>query len=362
VTLPFLEKLLQVLAQGGFTATYKYAVLLALIDLCVEAGHPPTSVTTAQLARRVVELYWPQVRPFRGGDVLRQSSNPSTAIPDAIGAFRSQHGDLVAPPRPGPGAPADYTALLHAVEWTLIAMPLPRLQRVGGGEERFLYQIAWGEDIAAGAVRRYQRGEPSAFDNRVRFVAGAAESLVALAAVLRPLVQQHWMAKVRALNRLEDAELDDFLFGAARAGLSRLRAPLQELQAGRCFYCGGALGPQRAEVDHFLPWSRYPDDGLDNLVLAHPGCNRDKLHFLADLDFAGRWQARSAVGAGGLDAVAAAARWPRDRSRTFGVVASVYQGLTEGVRVWGGRGQLRRLDGAALAAVHGFGRGLLGAG
>lgn len=46
--IPFLEKLLQILAQGGFVATYKYAVLLGLIDLCIESGTPPTSVTTAR--------------------------------------------------------------------------------------------------------------------------------------------------------------------------------------------------------------------------------------------------------------------------------------------------------------------------
>ena len=40
------EQLLTVLADGAFTATYKYAVLLALVDLCVEqstrTGGAPT--------------------------------------------------------------------------------------------------------------------------------------------------------------------------------------------------------------------------------------------------------------------------------------------------------------------------------
>ena len=81
MTLPFLEKLLQVLGQGGFSATYKYAVLPGLMDLCIEAGHPPSSVTTAQLARRVVELYWPQVRPFRAlGRVLDQNRGVPATI------------------------------------------------------------------------------------------------------------------------------------------------------------------------------------------------------------------------------------------------------------------------------------------
>ncbi len=64
----FGEKILSVLDRGSFTSTYKYAVLLGLLDLALEAtrrdGAPPTSVTTAQLASRVIELYWPHVREF----------------------------------------------------------------------------------------------------------------------------------------------------------------------------------------------------------------------------------------------------------------------------------------------------------
>jgi hypothetical protein len=46
----FGEKLLNLLDEGSFTATYKYAVLLGLIDLCMEHsssdGSAPTAVTT----------------------------------------------------------------------------------------------------------------------------------------------------------------------------------------------------------------------------------------------------------------------------------------------------------------------------
>lgn len=360
MTLPFLEKLLQVLAQGGFSATYKYAVLLGLIDLCVEAGRPPSLVTTRQLARRVVELYWPQVRPFPGLQrVLDQNRGSMGRIPASVCSFRRAHPDLVSPPREGPAAPAGYDALLDEVEWKLIEMPLPRLQRVGGGEERFLYLLPWQEGVPEGRVRRYQRGDGAAFDNRVLFRPGAAEALVALAAVVRPLVQQQWMVMVRAINGLPEAELDAFLFGAERASLSTLQRPLRALQGGRCFYCEGSLSSARAQVDHFLPWSRYPDDGLDNLLLAHEHCNRHKLHFLADLDFARRWRDRSHDQTHLLDEIASGARWPRDRARTFGVVASVYQGVPDGVRLWAGADRLRRVEVTDLPEVHGFGRGLV---
>ncbi len=50
----FGEKVLAMLDQGSFTATYKYAVLLALVDVCLETadsdGRAPTAVHPRALA------------------------------------------------------------------------------------------------------------------------------------------------------------------------------------------------------------------------------------------------------------------------------------------------------------------------
>ena len=74
----FAEKLLELLDEGRYTSTYKFAVLLALMDLCLEgtlaSGAAPEMLTTTQLASKVVELYWPHTVPLtlRGpGAVLR---------------------------------------------------------------------------------------------------------------------------------------------------------------------------------------------------------------------------------------------------------------------------------------------------
>jgi hypothetical protein len=52
----FAEKVLELLDEGRYTATYKYAVLLALIDLCLEgtqaSGAPPAIVTTRHAGTR----------------------------------------------------------------------------------------------------------------------------------------------------------------------------------------------------------------------------------------------------------------------------------------------------------------------
>jgi hypothetical protein len=353
LSLQFLEKLLQVLAEGRRSSTYKYAVLIGLIDLCVESGEPPQMVTTAQLARRVVELYWRQVRRYQpAADVLRQNADKPAKIPRLIRAFREQHPDLVSPPqRPARRHPA-FERLIAQVERVLIEQPLPKLQRVGGREEQFLYRLGWEQPDGGALPGR-------SFDNRVLFVERAEEHLFALKDVLRPLIQQHWMVMVQAINRLPEAELGEFLFGSDRRSLVRLHRPLLELQEGRCFYCERALVEARCAVDHFLPWSRYPDDGLDNLVLAHADCNGKKKHYPADMNFGRQWEARSRGRSDDLDQIADDSRWPRDRGRTFGVVASHYQGFPQGVHLWAGQARLRRLGASDLPEVRAFGEGLL---
>jgi hypothetical protein len=45
-------------------------------------------------------------------------------------------------------------------------------------------------------------------------------------------------------------------------------------------------------ADDDLPWIRHPDNGIFNLVAAHPGCNNDKRDFLAGLDHVRKWRVR----------------------------------------------------------------------
>lgn len=70
------EHLLATLDRGAFTSTCRYAVALVLLDLCCEGvdrhGAPPAVLTNHQMAHKVIELDWPQARPFEG-DALRQN-------------------------------------------------------------------------------------------------------------------------------------------------------------------------------------------------------------------------------------------------------------------------------------------------
>jgi diadenosine tetraphosphate (Ap4A) HIT family hydrolase len=139
----FGERMLQLLDESRRVATYKYAVLLALTDLCLEQasamGDPPVAVTTHELAEKVLELYWPHTAAFdgKGGmTVLRQNTGGQAEILSAIGNFREHYAADPSEPlsRARHRAPDQYERLVRTVEWKLIEMPLPKLQRLGNAE------------------------------------------------------------------------------------------------------------------------------------------------------------------------------------------------------------------------------------
>ncbi len=117
-----------------------------------------------------------------------------------------------------------------------------------------------------------------------------------MAGALRPIVQQRWATFVaeRSRDLVDVVYLDAFLFGSARASLQRVKSPLLESQGGSCFYCGSRANASGTDVDHFIPWSRHPDNGLHNLVAAHIVCNNAKRDSLAGTEHLARWLDRFA--------------------------------------------------------------------
>jgi hypothetical protein len=62
----FLTNVQRLLAEGLFTATYKYALLAALADLSVELGDDsgkPLPLSTFAIAEKFVEYYWRHAIP-----------------------------------------------------------------------------------------------------------------------------------------------------------------------------------------------------------------------------------------------------------------------------------------------------------
>jgi hypothetical protein len=157
-------------------------------------------------------------------------------------------------------------------------MPLWRLQELAGGVEPFLYpNVGRGHEITL---------EPG-----VAFCFRRFHGLVC------NLVQGAWLRFVRRVRGNADllgdgTDLSEFLFGSERAPLVEYVPILRDVQQGDCFYCRWPISG-RAEVDHFIPWARYPTDLGHNFVLAHRGCNGDKRDLLAALPHLERWRRRN---------------------------------------------------------------------
>jgi 5-methylcytosine-specific restriction endonuclease McrA len=54
------------------------------------------------------------------------------------------------------------------------------------------------------------------------------------------------------------------------------RAQVWDRGRGVCHICSQSLDPDRWEADHVVPVSKGGRDALDNLLPAHPRCNRSK--------------------------------------------------------------------------------------
>jgi 5-methylcytosine-specific restriction endonuclease McrA len=355
-SIAFGEKLLALLDTGSFTTSYKYALLLALLDATLEGtgpgGEPPATLSGRDLGQRVFELYWRQARPYSEEGPLRQSKQRDIVI--KLAELRAELA--VSEHLPLDRARSRYPDAIDRLEQetvaTVVRYPIPLLQRFGTGagavEDRFVYDYGWEEGISAGRVHRTD------FDDRLHLVTGAGEHLIALAGLARPVVEREWLRHVarRNADQVDELRLEAFLFGSERTSLLAVREPLLQVQGGRCFYCDGERGAW--EVDHFLPWARWPDDRLDNLVVAHRHCNNDKRAALAGLHHLARWWRRLEPGARvarQLEEVAVRLEWPRRPDRTAGGARGLYLHQPEGAMLWVARGEVEPLQHRRLEEI-----------
>jgi HNH endonuclease len=364
VDVGFAERLLEVIDSGRRTATYKLALLMALLDLCARhsdaEGRAPALLRTRDIAEQVAVLYWPQVIPYRlpgtGSAVeLRQITLPRAAIVQAISAFR--HAAAAAGTTSWHLArqrlPGAYESMLDKVEVTVAAQPLPRLQAVGSAEAvfPFLYELSWGprESFSVARLRRFGPAGPA-----VQLLPGAGDELLRLGPLIRPLIELHWARMVAEINGVAQAELDLYrhLFGSDRVIPPKaLRDGIAALQDDRCFYCRGDLGTA-PEADHFVPRVRCGIDAVENLVLADRRCNNDKRDLLPGRPHVTAWAHRNEHHGLALVELAAASRWATDPLATVAVARSIYSHLPEsGTPLWLGFKDVRNADPAAVLAA-----------
>jgi 5-methylcytosine-specific restriction endonuclease McrA len=315
----FLTKLQRVFAEGEFSSTYKFALLIALAELAVEVGEDnrePLRLTHKSIAAKFVDLYWQQLAPYSAGTVgvLIQNNGTQAAVITAVAEFRQRN----------PGATAasaksmtGYDALLQTVARTVSAQPINYLQNLGGQTDPFLYERVHGAVIlkpgAAYCLRRFQ-----------------------------PLVQQlarrHWIDHLKR-NRLnlpvlgQGDDLESFLFETSRQSLAILGEGLRRIDNGHCFYCRAKV--HQADVDHFMPFSLYPRDLTHNFVLAHPACNRSKSDALAARMHLDRWLEHITINDDAIREIGNAAGRNTDMSASRAVARWGYgNALSSGSQAW----------------------------
>ena len=151
-----------ILETGLRTATYKLAMLMALIEHCIEnMPERPGDVLRVpipDLAHRVLEIYWQQVRPFDGHE-LRQSTQPRARILIATNALREAAGVT----RTGVSvdiarlrAPTAYRGTIDEIMLCLAQQPLNRLQKLPGAStsDPFLYDDSFLHDHVSRSTLR----------------------------------------------------------------------------------------------------------------------------------------------------------------------------------------------------------------
>jgi 5-methylcytosine-specific restriction endonuclease McrA len=280
----FLSNVQRLLAETKITATYKYALLLALAEIAVEYGDDsgtPLAINTALIAEKFIHFYWRQAIPYVPAGqqaavarVLSQNTGGQASVITQIESARGQGGGSLA------GLQHQHeiwNGLVRNVEQVVRIMPLWKLQRIGNQVFDFLYA----------------HNQEGVTDVQLR--PGVAFCLRRFHSLINDLVRGAWLRYLRQHNHDllgTTVDLAEFCFGSDRRCLDKVRPILMDLQADKCFYCRGELRGESA-VDHFIPWSKYPSDLGHNYVLVHRSCNAAKADRMAAEEHLAAWASRN---------------------------------------------------------------------
>ena len=280
----FLAKIQRIFTEGEFTATYKFALLIALADLAVEMGRDtgePLSLDMKQIAERFISLYWPMRRPYQSGlpesqsDLLSQNKGIQAAVINQVLRFN----DTAAQSPPRAKQTLIWADVLSKVARVIRDQPVRYLQNIGGNTDPFLFD-------------QPQARKPLTLKPGVMFCLRRYYGLI------HQLAKSGWIGHIKS-NKLNTPvigikdDLELFMFGTNRKSLSVVTDILRSIQRDRCFYCDGTLHRDTTEVDHFIAWARYPRDTAHNFVLAHRSCNNAKRDMLAAHRHIERWLDRN---------------------------------------------------------------------
>jgi len=308
--LGFIQSLLE---HGEFVSTYKFALLQALADISLETdpkADGTLQIPLSSIAEKFIAYYWTQAAPFHlaTGEqrVLQQNTGAkNAAIIGRVVEMRKKHSTLYT----ARSSQREWRSLVSAVSSQIKLMPLFKLQTVGRKRLETLYA---NEVVDSGIV--LQKGVQDCFR---RFYG-----------IVIRLCRREWLDMVSRLNKATigaPLDLTEFLFGSERNQWPGIRPVLRELQDGKCFYCQKSILSWQEELDHFIPWSLYPNDLAHNFVLACRRCNGAKSDDLAEGEALDRWIERNKAHWQRIETEAASIGLPADTNASARVAAWAYE-------------------------------------
>ncbi|WP_283708853.1 HNH endonuclease [Pseudoalteromonas prydzensis] len=283
--LDFIAYIQRMLVEGDFSATYKFALLHALADVCVEqplvSDQAELTIDLATLADKLIVLYWHHAVPFASEQtgesaLLKQNTGAQSKVISVLYECQQNNIRNLRTLKQS----SLYKPTFNAAMATLKSGPLWRLQILAKQAECFLYPHT----------------------NSTKFItlnAGIASCFRRFYDLVVYLAKNAWLQKIQSIKHNQaligpQSQLHDFLFGFDRNALSKAKPVLIELQHGNCFYCQKPLN-NKTEIDHFIPFARYANDLGHNFVAAHSTCNNSKRDFLAAQLHRERWQEQNLV-------------------------------------------------------------------
>jgi len=283
--LDFIAYIQRLLVEGDFSATYKFALLHAIADVCVEqpllSEQSELVIELSTLADKLITLYWHHAMPFsseQSGEsaLLKQNTGAQSKVISVL--FECQQNNIRNFRQLKQSS--FYKPTFNAAMATLKSGPLWRLQILAKQEECFLYPHT----------------------NNSQFItlnAGIASCFRRFYDLVVYLAKNAWLQKIQSIKHNQaligpQSQLQEFLFGVDRSALTKAKPVLVELQSSTCFYCQKPM-KNDVEVDHFIPFSRYANDLGHNFVAAHRACNNNKRDFLAAQQHRERWHNQNLV-------------------------------------------------------------------
>jgi len=147
--LDFLQHVQRIFDEGEFVATYKFALLIALVELAIERGDDtgaPLDLDLHSIAEKFIEQYWPHAAPYSAADgaaaVLVQNNGRQAAIVARVAEVRGRFGSLAR-------AKSDrsWRGFVGGIAQIVKEMPLWKLQTLRRQNVPFLYERSSGPRI-----------------------------------------------------------------------------------------------------------------------------------------------------------------------------------------------------------------------